>query len=51
MSSLQELIYKFGHAGITKASVSIVFDNTDKRASPQGYENYETIIVTRIVLH
>jgi structural maintenance of chromosome 2 len=36
---MQELVYKGGHAGITKAEVSIVFDNRDKRNSPLGYEN------------
>lgn len=49
VNSLQELIYKFGHAGVTKASVSIVFDNTDKKSSPVGFENNDTIIVTRMV--
>jgi hypothetical protein len=29
-NSLQELVYKQGQAGVTKATVSIVFDNTDK---------------------
>ena len=35
-NSLQELVYKQGQAGITKATVSIVFDNRDKvRAHPR----------------
>ncbi|XP_029125810.1 structural maintenance of chromosomes protein 2-2 [Cajanus cajan] len=29
-SNLQELVYKQGQAGITKATVSIVFDNSDR---------------------
>ena len=29
-NSLQELVYKQGQAGVTKATVSIVFDNRDK---------------------
>lgn len=29
-SNLQDLVYKNGQAGITKASVSITFDNSDK---------------------
>lgn len=49
--SLQELIYKHGQAGITKATVSISFDNRDKRQSPIGYENQDEITVTRQVIH
>lgn len=45
----QELIYKRGQAGITKASVSIVFDNTDRDRSPPSFEEYATISVTRQV--
>ena len=47
--SLQELVYKQGHAGVTKASVSIIFNNEDKANSPVGYEQYEQITVTRQV--
>eukprot|EP00056_Hartaetosiga_gracilis_P022956 m.34164 g.34164 ORF g.34164 m.34164 type:complete len:1222 (-) comp9910_c0_seq1:33-3698(-) len=45
--TLQELIYKQGQAGVTKATVSIVFDNESKDQSPIGYEQYDTITVTR----
>ncbi|CAG9463237.1 unnamed protein product [Pedinophyceae sp. YPF-701] len=45
--SLQDLIYKQGQAGVTKASVSITFDNADKATSPLGYEHCEKIVVTR----
>eukprot|EP00043_Microstomoeca_roanoka_P019159 m.212439 g.212439 ORF g.212439 m.212439 type:complete len:1209 (+) comp16946_c2_seq29:185-3811(+) len=45
--TLQELIYKQGQAGVTKATVSIVFNNDDKDQSPIGYEQYDTITVTR----
>uniref|UniRef100_A0A1B6GEP0 Structural maintenance of chromosomes protein n=1 Tax=Cuerna arida TaxID=1464854 RepID=A0A1B6GEP0_9HEMI len=45
--SLQELVYKSGQAGITKASVTITFDNSDASKSPLGYERYEEITVTR----
>ena len=44
---IQELIYKNGAAGITKAEVTLVFDNTDKENSPSGYEEYDKITVTR----
>ncbi|KAI0296748.1 condensin complex subunit SMC2 [Multifurca ochricompacta] len=43
----QDLIYKRGQAGITKASVTIVFDNSDRENSPPGMENYSQITVTR----
>lgn len=46
-NSLQELVYKQGQAGITKATVSIVFDNHDKERSPVGYDHLEEITVTR----
>ena len=46
-NSLQELVYKQGQAGITKATVSIVFDNRDKERSPVGYDHLEEITVTR----
>ena len=45
--SLQELVYKQGQAGVTKASVSIVFNNNDPERSPVGYEHCEQITVTR----
>lgn len=48
--SLQELVYKQGQAGVTKASVSIAFDNSDKERSPVGYEGFDEITVTRQVL-
>jgi structural maintenance of chromosome 2 len=48
-SNLQELIYKSGNAGITKATVSITFDNLDKKLAPPGYDEYEEIVVTRQV--
>lgn len=48
-TNLQELVYKNGQAGITKATVSITFDNTDKKQSPLGYEQYDEITITRQV--
>ena len=48
-NSLQELVYKQGQAGVTKASVSIVFNNSDKANSPVSYENFDRIAVTRQV--
>ncbi|KAG2043992.1 condensin complex subunit SMC2 [Suillus americanus] len=43
----QDLIYKRGQAGVTKASVTIVFDNSDREKSPVGFENLKQITVTR----
>lgn len=48
-SNLQDLVYKQGQAGITKATVSIVFNNSDPKQSPIGYEYNDTITVTRQV--
>ncbi|KAF9070683.1 hypothetical protein BDP27DRAFT_1323239 [Rhodocollybia butyracea] len=42
-----DLIYKRGQAGVTKASVTIVFDNSDRERSPIAYENWKQITVTR----
>ncbi|CAO3620284.1 unnamed protein product [Mucor fragilis] len=49
-SNLQDLIYKRGQAGVTKASVTIVFNNEDRERSPVGFEAYKQITVTRQVL-
>src|SRR5580658_8777017 len=45
----QDLIYKRGQAGITKASVTIVFDDSERDKSPVGFENCKQITVTRQV--
>jgi len=45
----QDLIYKRGQAGVTKASVTIVFDNSDRSKSPLGLEDYKQVTVTRQV--
>ncbi|CAM8991236.1 unnamed protein product [Rhodiola kirilowii] len=49
-SNLQELVYKQGQAGITKATVSIVFDNSDRARSPIGFEDCTEITVTRQIV-
>lgn len=48
--NLQDLIYKRGQAGVTKASVTIVFDNNDKEKSPIGFEDQAHISVTRQIV-
>jgi chromosome segregation ATPase len=47
--NLQELVYKQGQAGVTKATVSITFHNDDPATGPAGYEDKERITVTRTV--
>ncbi|KGN57262.1 structural maintenance of chromosomes protein 2-1 [Cucumis sativus] len=49
-SNLQELVYKQGQAGITKATVSVVFDNSERNRSPLGYEDHQEITVTRQIV-
>ncbi|OAY30564.2 hypothetical protein MANES_14G036500v8 [Manihot esculenta] len=49
-ANLQELVYKQGQAGITKATVSIVFDNSDRSRSPLGYVDHSEITVTRQIV-
>jgi structural maintenance of chromosome 2 len=49
-TSLQELVYKSGQAGVTKATVTITFDNSDKQQSPLGYESFNELTVTRQVV-
>ncbi|SCZ87647.1 BZ3500_MvSof-1268-A1-R1_Chr2-2g05113 [Microbotryum saponariae] len=46
-SNLLDLIYKRGQAGVTRASVTIVFDNSDKSKAPVGFEAHPEISVTR----
>ncbi|KAL3909699.1 MAG: hypothetical protein SGARI_002470, partial [Bacillariaceae sp.] len=48
--NLSELVYKQGQAGITKASVTIIFNNEDESSSPVGYEQCPEVTVTRQVL-
>ena len=44
------MIYKRGQAGVTKASVTIVFDNRDKSKSPIGFEEYGQVSITRQIV-
>ena len=48
--NLQDLVYKQGQAGVTKASVTVVFNNPDPNTSPIGYETTKQITVTRQVV-
>lgn len=49
-TTLNDLVYKRGQTGITKATVSIVFNNQDKSKSPIGYTDSPKITVTRQVV-
>ena len=42
-------MYKKGQGGVTKATVTITFDNTNKEQSPLGYESYDEITISRQV--
>ena len=48
--NLSELVYKQGQAGISKASVTIVFYNGDASTSPVGYERCPEVTVTRQIV-
>uniref|UniRef100_A0A6G1RN33 Structural maintenance of chromosomes protein n=1 Tax=Hypotaenidia okinawae TaxID=2861861 RepID=A0A6G1RN33_9GRUI len=49
-SNLQDLIYKNGQSGITKATVCVTFDNSNKKRSPLGFETYDEITISRQVI-
>ncbi|KAI0749775.1 RecF/RecN/SMC [Daedaleopsis nitida] len=49
--SQQDLIYKRGQSSVTKASVTIIFDNTDSATSPFAIKECAGVIVTRQVLN
>ncbi|KAF8942673.1 Structural maintenance of chromosomes protein 2 [Haplosporangium gracile] len=49
-SNIQDLIYKRGQAGVTKATVTVVFDNNDPKQCPVGFESFKQITVTRQIL-
>lgn len=48
-ANLQELVYKQGQAGVTKATVSLVFRNDDPATAPIGYESVDELTITRTV--
>jgi len=48
--SQQELIYKKGQTGVTKASVTLIFDNSDPAQCPAGFEQFREITVTRMIV-
>ena len=48
--NMQGLIFKNGVAGVTKATVRVVFDNKDKNQSPIGLTHYDEFEVTRTIM-
>ncbi|XP_052862774.1 structural maintenance of chromosomes protein 2 [Anopheles cruzii] len=48
--SLQDLVYKSGQAGVTRATVTLVFDNSDQNQCPIGFENCNEIAITRQIM-
>uniref|UniRef100_A0A1B0C4Z1 RecF/RecN/SMC N-terminal domain-containing protein n=1 Tax=Glossina palpalis gambiensis TaxID=67801 RepID=A0A1B0C4Z1_9MUSC len=49
-TSLQDLVYKSGQAGITKATVTLIFDNSNPSQCPLGYEKCREISVARQIV-
>ena len=49
VEKMQELVYKGGNSGVSKASVTIIFDNSIKEFAPSGYEDFKQISVTRAI--
>ena len=49
ITKLSELIYKNAMGNISKAEVTVVFDNSDHSNQPIGYEDCPIITVTRII--
>lgn len=49
-TSLQDLVYKSGQAGVTKATVTLNFDNSDKSQAPLNYEKCAEISVMRQII-
>lgn len=48
--SFQDLIFKQGQAGVSKASVTIVFDNSDQSKSPPYFRGLHEFAITRQIL-
>ena len=49
VTNLNELIYKQGQAGITKATVTLVFDNSNKQASLPQFRDLDRVVVQRSI--
>jgi structural maintenance of chromosome 2 len=49
VEKMQELVYNGGKSGVSKASVTLKFENKDKNMSPPNYIDCESITVTRTI--
>jgi len=49
VEKMQELVYNGGKSGVSKASVTLKFENKDKIMSPPNYTDCEIITVTRTI--
>ena len=49
VEKMQELVYKGGNSSVSKASVTLIFDNTKKDSSPPAYTQMDKISVTRSI--
>lgn len=49
VTNLQELIYKRGNAGITKATVTLVFDNQNKARSLPIFKDNDKVVISRSI--
>ena len=47
VTNKQEYIYKNGQAGVSRANVTILFDNSDKSRCHEAYKKYDKISVRR----
>ena len=47
--NLIDLVYNRGQAGISKATVTVIFNNEEKSKSPPGQEEQNEITITRQV--
>ncbi|KAF2743437.1 hypothetical protein M011DRAFT_221449 [Sporormia fimetaria CBS 119925] len=47
---IQELVYKKGASDVSKAIVTLVFDNRDKSNSPPGFNDEDEVTVARMIL-
>ncbi|XP_035787284.1 structural maintenance of chromosomes protein 2-like [Anopheles albimanus] len=49
-TSLQDLVYMSGQAGVHKATVTLIFDNSNPNQCPIGFENCNEISITRQIV-
>lgn len=50
VDNLTQLVYKNGQAGVTKASVTVIFNNQDKSGAPMGYEKCDKLTICRQIV-